>query len=83
MRIEPGARVGRLVVKRLHDVLIYPTFAAYIYECECDCGNTTYVRLGNLNCGKTRSCGCLRKETIKENQKKRKIYGKSREVFKG
>lgn len=32
------------------------------YVCQCDCGNITYVKRGQLiNC-KTKSCGCLRME---------------------
>lgn len=33
-----------------------------VWECRCDCGNTTYVTASNLNSGTTRSCGCLRKK---------------------
>lgn len=29
-----------------------------IWECKCDCGNTTYVPLGQLTRGHTLSCGC-------------------------
>lgn len=29
----------------------------YIWECKCDCGNTTYVSSCNLNNGHTSSCG--------------------------
>jgi tRNA(Leu) C34 or U34 (ribose-2'-O)-methylase TrmL len=34
------------------------TITAYI--CKCDCGNTTYVDLVNLNSGRITSCGCSR-----------------------
>lgn len=32
---------------------------------ECRCGNWTEARIGQVNSGKTRSCGCLRKQTAK------------------
>lgn len=36
-----------------------------IWECRCDCGNTTNVSLGNLINGHIRSCGCLNKGIIR------------------
>jgi len=40
-----------------------------LYKCLCDCGNTVIVRKNNI-ARKTKSCGCLRKETtIKRCQK--------------
>lgn len=33
-----------------------------VYECKCDCGNTTEVISYKLRNGKTKSCGCLRHE---------------------
>ena len=53
-----------------------------VWECLCDCGNTTFVIGNDLRSGSTRSCGCLRQEIrIKENQKrignKHPMYGKT------
>jgi hypothetical protein len=31
-----------------------------VWLCQCDCGNQTEVRAGNLNSGQVKSCGCLR-----------------------
>lgn len=35
-----------------------------LWECRCDCGNIKTVRGDSLQCGNTKSCGCLRKEII-------------------
>lgn len=59
-----GQKFGRLlVVKRIKsDAPCGKTR----YECVCDCGNTATVSGSNLVCGKTLSCGCLRKELIRK-----------------
>ena len=36
------------------------------WKCRCDCGNITNVTPNDLSSGQTKSCGCLRKEKIKE-----------------
>jgi hypothetical protein len=51
-----GRRFGKLVVtrdsgKRNHK--------AILWECVCDCGNTTLGKTALLNSGKKKSCGCL------------------------
>lgn len=42
----------------------------------CDCGNTSIVELGRLTAGKTKSCGCLRKEGARPTHNKTgtKVY---------
>ena len=48
-----------------------------IWECRCDCGNTTCVKTYNLTHGKTKSCGCLVKDhewSIKHNCHDKRIY---------
>ena len=54
------------------------------WECECDCGNITYVTTSNLTCNRIHSCGCLRVEQLLErstthNQRHTHLY----EVWKG
>lgn len=39
------------------------------WRCLCDCGNETVVGQTNLQSGKTKSCGCLQAETIRDNLK--------------
>jgi hypothetical protein len=34
---------------------------ATLWDCRCECGNTTRVAGSNLDSGSTKSCGCLRK----------------------
>lgn len=41
--------------------------------CQCDCGNKTNVATNSLNSGKTKSCGCISIERIK-NQNKGKSF---------
>lgn len=41
------------------------------YLCSCSCGNTTSVPAYRLNSGKTKSCGCLRKNIVGKSYKKR------------
>lgn len=36
-----------------------------LWLCECDCGNTTIVGGCSLKSGNTKSCGCLRVDTVK------------------
>jgi hypothetical protein len=30
-----------------------------LWECKCECGNTTIVTINRLTCGRTKSCGCI------------------------
>lgn len=60
-----GERYGRLTVventtKKAHN-------KENVYLCRCDCGNTIKVRSGLLTQGKTKSCGCLYRDTRKKN----------------
>lgn len=36
-----------------------------LWECICDCGETVVVRSSHLRKGKTKSCGCFRRDCIK------------------
>ena len=56
-----GKRYGRLVVIGFeHEP------RKWKWRCECDCGKITMVSPGDVKSGKTRSCGCLHDECIKE-----------------
>lgn len=62
-----GKRFGRLVAVR--DV--GAERAQRLWECGCDCGATRVTTATALSCGRILSCGCLRREVCRENQKRR------------
>lgn len=54
-----GQRYGRLtVIEPARTNGRYPA-----WKCKCDCGNEVIVITNSLRSGKTKSCGCLRRET--------------------
>ncbi len=54
-------RFDRLIVIQINKIC---KDGNYDWLCQCDCGQQTIVRGNNLKNGHTRSCGCLKKETI-------------------
>lgn len=63
-----GKKFGRLLVtERLPDRFSPGGYRRYYYLCKCNCGNSCEVNAANLTKSKfpTKSCGCLRKEYIK------------------
>jgi hypothetical protein len=60
-----GLRFGRLVVKCID----HKKSGNIFWECVCDCGNTKITSYSSLNSGHTNSCGCIRKETAKNQGK--------------
>ena len=38
--------------------------SSYLWHCACDCGNTVDVVVSALRSGNTKSCGCLRTDTM-------------------
>ena len=72
-RLE-GKQFGRLtVVKRVGSDISKKNA---IWECKCECGNTTLVPTCHLTSKHTQSCGCLKKETVNDGQFKTK-HGQS------
>lgn len=57
-----GHTFGRLSVLRLA--------SGRQWECLCECGNTTVVHRSSLTGGRTRSCGCLRREATAQARRK-------------
>lgn len=56
-----GKKYGRLTVLRRSD----KKDKHVCFECICDCGNKVTVRATALKSGKTKSCGCIKKEKYK------------------
>jgi hypothetical protein len=56
-----GHRFGRLVALRESG---RDKFGRLKWLCKCDCGAETECQSGNLRFGITKSCGCLKKETL-------------------
>ena len=65
IKVEAGDRYGWLAILKE----VQPKNGHRRFYCKCDCGNTTTVCLCALRNGHTKSCGCLRNETIAKRQK--------------
>ena len=61
-----GEVFGRLTVKEYAGVISGRTH----WFCECECGNEIVTSSNSLRRGKTRSCGCIRKEHAASQAKK-------------
>ncbi len=48
-----------------------------MWLCECECGTRKVVMGVNLTNGRTKSCGCLLSEKVKESNRKRAINKRS------
>lgn len=49
-------------------VAVKPTYVSgrRVWECVCDCGGTSYVDVGKLRIGNTKSCGCRKRNVLGE-----------------
>ena len=66
-----GQRFGRLTVIERAGNTTPPTMYGWgdvkaIWRCKCDCGAECIVIGANLRRGLTRSCGCLRRDKLRE-----------------
>lgn len=57
-----GQRFGRLVAL----TAVGKARGSATWQCRCDCGNETIVPIRDLRAGNTKSCGCLKRETLKQ-----------------
>lgn len=60
-----GRRFSRLVVLGFAGMRVTSCAAFQYWTCKCDCGNTTTVAASMLHREKTKSCGCIRIETVR------------------
>lgn len=63
-----GERFGRLEVVALAEPRTACGHTRWI--CRCDCGESATVNANNLRSGNTRSCGCIRQETSRQQLEK-------------
>ena len=64
-----GKKYGMLMVLEKVEPYISPQGHRYSrWECICDCGKKTFVRISLLNAGHTKSCGCLRSKKSKKKE---------------
>lgn len=74
-----GTKVERLLVISRAPDRFAPNGKKRIYwNCLCDCGNEVEVRSDAITAGTTKSCGCLTKESAKEQIKKVQAVGYKR-----
>lgn len=76
-----GQRFGRLTVLKRDEDYVHETLDPYMgpktvriakYICRCDCGNTVSVMHCNLISGASTSCGCKRREHMRELARKQR-----------
>ena len=69
-------RFGILTVVKRADDYVYPDGKQHQAQwvCKCDCGKEVVVMSAALVRGHTKSCGCKRKEKVKESLKKYNTY---------
>ena len=69
-----GKRYGRLVVIEFVGTLPNDKSVS-LWKCKCDCGNEKIIKIGSLQSGATKSCGCLRLEKVRtHNKSNTRIY---------
>lgn len=77
-----GQKYGRLQVVSKSDHKDKSNHS--LWNCKCECGNTTAVSLCHLTSGKIKSCGCLRNEkTVERNTTHGKTHTRLFEIWQG
>lgn len=60
--IKPGDRFTRLTALEIAPHPAHATNRAHYWRCACECGGEVTVNSNSLRCGRTKSCGCLKRE---------------------
>lgn len=69
-----GQRFGRLTVLERAGSYQYPFGGSVaVWRCRCDCGEVVDIIGKNLKAGATRSCGCLRRDMIRERAARKRL----------
>ena len=70
-----GQQFGRLTA--IERVRPYSLQAAHYvwWRCKCECGQVVTIMANSLQNGLTRSCGCLRREMMRKNGRRRSKGG--------
>lgn len=71
-----GRRFGRLTVTGYLGPADYGSRTTGLWDCECDCGGECAAKAPLLVGGRTRSCGCLRREHLDALHAARRHHGK-------
>lgn len=67
LEIKAGDTFGKWTVLEEAEPKAYPDGRKYrMFRCVCECGCIGIVRGTKLNCGRSKSCGCLQKERTME-----------------
>lgn len=72
--LKAGEKFSRLTAVSFH----HRDGKIYFWTFKCDCGNETTTKASSVVRGKTRSCGCLQKETIANVGHKNATHGYGR-----
>jgi len=68
IKVEPGEKYGRLTIVKEVSPYVLPSgkSPSRRFECLCECGETTLVKLSHLRTNRIKSCGCLSVDRLVE-----------------
>lgn len=76
---QSGSKYGKLtLIEKLDE---RAKNHAFMYRCQCDCGNEAKVSFSQMKSGKTKSCGCISRQTGEMNHNWKHGRSKTREYY--